>query len=95
MQISSLAETKLENVTPKIIKTADLVKDIAYSGKEQISGIELINNSMEQLNTVTQKNVTSSEQLASNAEQLLAQSGYLLKSISFFKTVNTNNEKAI
>jgi methyl-accepting chemotaxis protein len=59
---------------------------------EQINGIGQISGAVDQLNAVTQKNVSSSEQVASNAEQLLAQSEHLVQAINFFQTDEESTE---
>jgi len=91
VNISTSAGDKLEKVTPEIEKTAKLIKEIAISSQEQIGGIEQINGAMEQLNKVTLTNVSSSEKLASNSDQLLAQAEHLLKAVEFFKIANDKN----
>jgi methyl-accepting chemotaxis protein len=85
MKISTNAGDKLEKVTPEIQKTAELIKVIAISSVEQIKGVDQMNLAMTSLNTGTQGAVSNSEEVASNAVQLLAQAENLLKTIGFFK----------
>lgn len=84
VRVSGSAGEKLESITPEIEKTAKLVNEIVLSNKEQIAGIEQINGAMNSLSTVTQTNVSSSEQLAANAKQLLQQSEKLNEAVAFF-----------
>ena len=92
LKVSSLAGDKLEKVTPEIIRTANLITEIATSSLEQINGIGQINSAMGQLNNVTQENVSSSEQVASSSEELLTQAEQLIEIISFFKTSEDDTE---
>ena len=93
VELSGIAGNKLEEMTPQITRTAELVGEIATSSMEQINGINQVNSAMEQLNSIVQQNVGSSELLASSAEELLAQAGQLLEVVGFFKT--SSDEKMI
>lgn len=71
----------MERIVPDIQKTSKLVQEIAASSIEQNSGIDQVNNAIQQLNQVVQQNAASSEEMASQAQQLL-------DTISFFKLKN-------
>ncbi len=75
----------LERLVPDIKKTAELVQDIAAATGEQSTGATQVNRAMQQLDTVIQSNSAASEELASTAEELSAQSAQLRENISFFK----------
>lgn len=89
---STLAGKKLAKVAPEIEKTSKLVEEIAVSGSEQINGIEQIKGAMEQLNLVTQKNVSNSDLVANNSVKLLSQAEQLLNTINFFKISSQSAE---
>lgn len=106
VNLSTFAGDKLEHMTPEIQKTADLINEIATSSLEQINGINQISNAMDQFNKIVQENVSSSELVASSADELLAQAEQMLDIVNYFKTsesdisVNTslleqNEEKII
>ena len=88
LDISQKAGELISTVVPKIQETATLIKDIANSAKEQDVAISQITTAMSQLDQVTQANATSSQALASSAEQLNGQANSLTDMISFFKLDN-------
>ena len=59
------------------MKSAELVNNIVAASKEQQSGSELINISIQQLTQITNQNSASSEEMSANAEELSAQSKQL------------------
>jgi len=76
----------IDELVPKIEKTAQLVDEINTASLEQNSGARQINNAVQQLNSVSQQTAASSEELASSAEELANQAEYLKDIISFFQT---------
>ncbi len=93
-EISKIAEKKLEKAIPEIIKNAKLVNNIVLAGKEQQSGVENINNSIQQLTEITNENSASAEEMSESAEKLSAQAKQLKELINFFNTnTNTNINK--
>jgi methyl-accepting chemotaxis protein len=75
----------LSDLVPSIRKTADLVQDVAAASTEQSSGVTQINQAMSQVDTVTQRNASSAEELSSTAEELAAQSEQLQQLMTFFR----------
>lgn len=84
-ETATKAGAMLDELVPKISKTAELVKEISYSSSEQSSGAEQINKAIIELDIVTQQNATSSEKLSSTADELLRQADYLNELMTFFK----------
>jgi len=80
------AGTLMKKIVPDIKKTSQLVQDIAAASLEQSAGAEQINLAIQELNFVTQQNAASSEELATNAVELSAQSEQLMDTIAFFQT---------
>jgi methyl-accepting chemotaxis protein len=74
----------MEHIVPEINKTLKMVQDITKSSKQQDSGSEQINNSVQLLNQVTQENATASEEMATSAGELTSQTEELKEMISFF-----------
>jgi len=97
--ISTQAGKKLTELIPEIVKSAKLVNNIVMASREQQSGIEMINTSIQQLTEITGNNSASSEEMASSAEELSAQAEQLKDLISNFKIgeikkeIKTTNEK--
>lgn len=85
MVMSKAARRELESLVPEIEKTASLVQEIAAANLEQTSTVELINNAMQQLNSVIQNNAQRSEELASNSQDLSKQAEELKELISSFR----------
>jgi methyl-accepting chemotaxis protein len=75
----------LTDLVPAIRKTAELVQDVAAASAEQSSGVTQINQAMAQVDTVTQRNASSAEELSSTAEELAAQSEQLQQLMTFFR----------
>lgn len=76
----------LEELVPSIRKTADLVQEVTAASREQSSGVNQINKAMGQVDTVTQRNASSAEELSSTSEELASQAESLLQLMDFFKT---------
>jgi methyl-accepting chemotaxis protein len=75
----------LQELVPAIKKTAELVQEVAASSIEQSTGVDQINRAMTSVDTVTQRNASSAEELSSTAEELAAQSEALQQLMSFFR----------
>jgi methyl-accepting chemotaxis protein len=79
------AGSLLQEIVPSIGRTSDLVQEIAAASAEQTSGVTQINQAMSQMNTITQQNASSSEELAATSEQMMSQTTGLQQLMSFFK----------
>jgi methyl-accepting chemotaxis protein len=75
----------LKELVPAIKKTAELVQEVSASSREQSSGVAQINKAMSSVDTVTQRNASSAEELSSTAEELAAQSEALQQLMAFFR----------
>jgi methyl-accepting chemotaxis protein len=75
----------LTRLVPDIRKTAELVTEISASCREQDVGGDQVNQAIQQLDKVTQRNASASEQMSATAEQLAAQSQQLQANIAFFR----------
>ena len=80
----------LNDVSPNIQRTSDLVAEITASSVEQSSGSDQINSAIQTLNHVVQENAATAEQMAASAEQLNAQAESLKDKISFFRIGQDN-----
>jgi len=79
------AGEQLELMLPDVIKTTQLVDEIAAASSEQNSATTQVNASILELSNVTQQNSASAEELASSAEELASQAENLKEVIAFFK----------
>jgi methyl-accepting chemotaxis protein len=74
----------LAELVPSIRRTAELVQEVTAASSEQSSGVTQINRAMSQVDSVTQRNASSAEELSSTAEELAAQSEQLQQLMTFF-----------
>jgi methyl-accepting chemotaxis protein len=75
----------LSELVPSIKKTAEMVQEVAAGSHEQASGVAQINKAMGQVDELTQRNASASEELSSTAEELSAQAETLQDLIAFFR----------
>ncbi len=79
------AGAALFNIVPEIERTAKLVQDIAAASMEQNTGVDQINNSIQQLNRITQQNAIVSDEISKNSKALYDYADELKSLTSFFK----------
>jgi len=82
VRTTEIATVKLEAIIPEVDKCAEFVNEIAEAGKNQLDSINLIDESLKQLNQSIQANAAASEELAVSAQVLDEQA-------DTFKTANT------
>jgi methyl-accepting chemotaxis protein len=75
----------LLDLVPSMRKSAELVQEVAAASREQASGVDQVSKAMAQVDTVTQRNAASAEELASASEQVNAQAEALRQLTSFFQ----------
>ena len=75
----------LETILPEIIRTSEMLNEIAAASLEQNAGADQINVSMQQLNMVTQQNAAAAEQVAANARNLNEFAQALKSVLEYFK----------
>jgi methyl-accepting chemotaxis protein len=75
----------LSELVPTIKKTSEIVQDVAAASGEQASTVNQINKAMGQVDSVTQRNASSAEELSSTAEELASQSEELQQLMNFFR----------
>jgi methyl-accepting chemotaxis protein len=75
----------LTKIVPNSQKTAELVREISATSSEQSTGVEQINQSISQLDQVTQHNASMAEEVSSMAEKLAEQALQLQNAVEFFE----------
>jgi methyl-accepting chemotaxis protein len=75
----------LLDLVPSMRKSAELVQEVAAASREQASGVDQVSKAMAQVDTVTQRNAASAEELASASEEVNAQAEALRQLTSFFQ----------
>ncbi|MBP8790831.1 MAG: methyl-accepting chemotaxis protein [Breznakibacter sp.] len=90
---SSVME-KINNIAPEIKRTAGLVQEITVASMEQVAGVEQINNALQQLNHVTQRNAANADEINQAARELDELSGRLSSAIQVFHGISfRSNER--
>ena len=84
VEVAELARVMLERLLPDIQKTSELVREISASSKEQASGSDQINTSIQELNQVIQQNAGAAEEMSTTAQELSAQADQLREAVDFF-----------
>jgi len=84
VEMAESAGKLLDTIVPSIKKTSDLVQEIAVASEEQSVGVGQIDKAMDQLNTITQQNAGSAEQLASTSKEMSEQAVQLQMLMEFF-----------
>ncbi len=80
----------LNLAVPHIHKTTTLIAEITTSSEEQASGSDQINNAIQQLNDIIQKNAYSAKEMVLFTEKLQNQAALLDKEVGFFKLNSYN-----
>ncbi|WP_425567290.1 methyl-accepting chemotaxis protein [Sphingomonas rosea] len=78
----------LAKLVPDIRRTAELVLEISSACREQDIGASQINEAIQQLDQVTQQNAGASEQISTTSELLASQAEQLQGSIAYFRLGN-------
>ncbi len=91
VDIADTAGEMLKRIVPDIRKTAELVQEINAASREQSTGVDQINQALQQLDEVTQQNTSVSEETSASAEEISAttetladQANRLKQSMDFF-----------
>ena len=93
MQVSGDAGRLLQELVPKIQRTAGLVEEISTAMREQTVGADQINQAIRDLDRATQRNADASKQSAETASALSEDASKLRSAMSYFKT-NDNQKTA-
>ena len=86
VNISSLAEKELSILIPDVESTAVLIKEITVASSEQSNAIDQIQNAVQTLSDIAQKNASFSVNLSDYSKNLSKEAVHLRDIIHFFKT---------
>jgi methyl-accepting chemotaxis protein len=75
----------IADLVPDIQRTSELVQEIGRSSREQSTGTELLNEAIQDLNRVVQRNAAAAEQMAATATALSAGAEALQGTVAFFR----------
>ncbi|GBC62159.1 hypothetical protein DENIS_3122 [Desulfonema ishimotonii] len=79
VDVADRAGEMLARIVPDIQKTAELVQEISAASREQSTGSEQINNSIQSLDQVIQQNAKSSEELSASAIEMASTSEFMVR----------------
>ena len=85
MKVAETAAASFKEIEEGIVKTSDLVGEIAASSNEQAQGVAQISQGLSQIDTVTQQNTATAEETASAATEMASQSTELQRLVQQFK----------
>ena len=85
LNLAEKTVTNFDSIQNGIIKTRDIIHEIAVSSEEQARGIEQSNQGLSQVSAVTQSNASNSEETAAAATELSSQSESLKAMVQMFK----------
>ncbi|WAJ27488.1 methyl-accepting chemotaxis protein [Antarcticirhabdus aurantiaca] len=85
LSVSEEAGRQFDALLPDIRRTAELVGEISAACREQSIGIEQINQSIVQLDQVTQANAGAANEMTATAEALSGEASNLNERAGFFK----------
>jgi methyl-accepting chemotaxis protein len=88
------ASVMISRLVPDIKRTATLVEEITAACREQDIGSTQINQAIQQLDQVTQRNASASEQVSATAESLATQAATLQKAVAYFRTGTASDQDA-
>ncbi|HEY6078081.1 MAG TPA: methyl-accepting chemotaxis protein, partial [Polyangiaceae bacterium] len=84
VDVASRAGSRLDELVPSIQRSTDFTQEVAAASNEQAAGVAQMNRSMLQVDQITQRNATASEELAAAAEEMSAQAEALRQLSDFF-----------
>jgi len=76
-QLVEKTNAEFGQVTDSVLKSGELIREIAAASEEQSQGIGQVSHAVAEMDKVTQKNAASAEESASASEQMKAQAGQL------------------
>ncbi len=85
---SKLATDLLDSLTPEIEKTAHLIREISAASIEQVSGVQQINQALQELNRVTQRNASHADEINQSSSELRELSQQLAEATKSFKALS-------
>lgn len=93
VEVATRAGQRLDELVPSIQRSTDFTQEVAAASKEQASGVAQMARSMGQVDQITQRNASASEELAASAEEMSAQADSLRALSDFFSIEGVGNSK--
>jgi methyl-accepting chemotaxis protein len=84
----------MDEVVSSVKRVTDIMSDIAAASAEQSAGIEQVNMSIIEMDSMTQQNAALVEEAAAAAQSLQDQAGELARVVSIFKLAEGDEANA-
>ncbi|AMV28351.1 Methyl-accepting chemotaxis protein I [Gemmata sp. SH-PL17] len=84
-ELVNLSGSTLGEIVTSVKRVTDLITEIAAAGKEQSTGIEQVNKAVSQMDSVTQRNASQTEEMSATAQALTDQAAQLRDLVARFK----------
>ncbi|MDY3553418.1 methyl-accepting chemotaxis protein [Gemmata sp. JC717] len=92
--VNKSGDTLAEIVT-SVKRVSDIVTEIAAASKEQFAGVEQVNKAVSQMDSVTQRNASQTEEMSATAQALTDQAGQLRDLVARFKLGHAGSAPAV
>ena len=79
----------LQEIVNSVKRVTDIVTEIAAASREQSTGIDQVNQAVTQMDGVTQRNASQTEEMSATAQTLTDQAGQLRDLVGRFKLGHT------
>lgn len=93
MTIAQHTAKALNEIFEGVTQVSDFIKNISQASLDQAEGITQINQSLNQIDHITQNNTANAEETASTAEELSSQAARLSEMVDRFKLENTSRQR--
>jgi len=84
LQVADRSGKLLTQIVPEIVKSSEMMQDIAQASQEQNAGASQVNRAVMQLTDVIQQNASAAEEMSTSSQEMKEQAILLEKGISFF-----------
>lgn len=84
----------LQEIVTSVKRVTDIVTEIAAASREQATGIEQVNKAVAQMDTVTQRTASQTEEMAATAQALADKAEQLRELLSQFKLLSQHGTGA-
>jgi methyl-accepting chemotaxis protein len=85
VQVATRSGRLLSDLVPAIEKTAHLTRGVSSSCRDQASGVEQMNQAMNHVERVTQRNASAAEELAATVEEMSGAAESLRDLVAYFR----------
>ncbi len=85
LAVAQATSKAFAEIVEAVVKTADLVGEIAAASSEQAQGISQVSQGLSQIDQVTQRNTASAEETASASEELSSNAAQVRQLLRRFK----------